>query len=151
MALFGFLARYRARKEWDSIQKSRPVKYIRRYPKASGKGWNYVYKDSWKRPFQALFECFGIKQKRVDDDYANNNIKKDYGVDKNTFAAHVLEYFTNKIKWDNLFSKKDKRDKYKKPVTQKEVKERVLAENVVKNPSDKKEADNMPSPHSQKK
>lgn len=143
MALFGFLARYRARKEWDSIQKSRPVKYIRRYPKASGKGWNYVYKDSWKRPFQVLFECFGIKQKRVDDDYANNNIKKDYGADKNTFAAHVLEYFTNKIKWDNLFSKKDKRDKYKKPITQKEVKERVLAENVVKNPSDKKEADNM--------
>ena len=140
----GFLERYWANHEWETIQKSRPVKYIRRYPKASGKGWNYVYKDSWKHPFKALLECFGIKQKKIDDDYASNDIKKDYGADKSTFAAHVLEYFTNKIKWDNLFSKKDKRDKYKTPVTQKEVKAKAEAETVAKNPvAKKKESDKM--------
>lgn len=144
MAMIGFLERYRARKQWNSIEKSRAVKYIRRYPKASGKGWNYVYKDSWKHPFKALLECFGIKQKKIDDDYASNDIKKDYGADKSTFAAHVLEYFTNKIKWDNLFSKKDKRDKYKTPVTQKEVKAKAEAETVAKNPvAKKKESDKM--------
>jgi hypothetical protein len=144
MAKIGFLERYRAWKEWDSIQKSRPVQYIRRYPKASGKGWNYVYKDSWKHPFRALLECFGIKQSRIDDDYSKNNIKKEYGADKQTFAAHVLEYFTNKVKWDNLFSSKEKREQYKKPETQKEVKERVYAEGVAKNPAEKKkESDKM--------
>lgn len=101
MAMFGFLERYRARREWNTIQKSRPVKYIRRYPKASGKGWNYVYKDSWKHPFKALLECFGIGRKQIEQSYTND-IKKNYGADKVTFAAHVLEYFTNKIKWDNL-------------------------------------------------
>lgn len=136
MFKIGFLERYRARKEWDTIQKSRPVKYIRRYPKASGKGWNYVYKDSWKHPFKALLECFGIKQKRIDDDYTGNNIKKDYGVDKKTFAAHVLEYFTNKIKWDNLFSKKEVREKYRNPVKQEDVQGRTKAF------SEKKEAQN---------
>ncbi len=97
MAMIGFLARYWAKKEWDSIQKSRPVKYIRRYPKASGKGWNYVYKDSWKHPLKALLECFGIGKKKIDETYTSD-IKKDYGADKQTWAAHVLEYFTNKVK-----------------------------------------------------
>lgn len=135
MFKIGFLERYRARKEWDTIQKSRPVKYIRRYPKASGKGWNYVYKDSWKHPFKALLECFGIKQKRIDDDYTGNNIKKDYGVDKKTFAAHVLEYFVHKAKWDYLFSKRDNQEKHKKPV-------KCTAENKIKSTTtDSKKAD----------
>lgn len=140
--VFGFMERYRKHTEWEEIQKSLSHKYIRRYPKKTGKGWNYVYTDSWKHPFKALLECFGIKKQRVEDDYAKNEIKKDYGVDKNTFATHVLEYFTNKIKWDNLFSKKEKRDKYKKPETQQSVKERaaakVVAEKKEKKPSDDK-------------
>lgn len=127
MALkIGFLERYCASKEWEIIQKSRQVKYIRRYPKKSGKGWNYVYEDSWKNPFKALLECFGIGKKRVDETYTSD-IKNNYGADKQTWAAHVLEYFTNKIKWDNLFLKKEFRDKYKKPVTQKEVQAKVAA------------------------
>ena len=136
----GFLERYWANHEWETIQKSRPVKYIRRYPKASGKGWNYVYKDSWKHPFKALLECFGIKRKKIDDDYTANNIHADYGADKNTFAAHVLEYFSNKVKWDKLFSHINKRNKYKAPVLQKEVKARAEAESTQKI---KKESDKM--------
>ena len=106
----GFLERYRANHEWETIQKSRPVKYIRRYPKKTGKGWNYVYEDSWKHPLTALLECFGIGKKKIDETYTSD-IKEEYGVSKTTWAAHVLEYFTNKVKWDNLFSKKEKRDK----------------------------------------
>lgn len=134
MAIIGFLERYRANKDWNSIEKSH--KYIRRFPKKSGKGWNYVYNDSWKHPFKALLEVFGIKRDRIDEDYSKHNISKDYGADKQTFAAHVLEYFTHKMKWDSLFSKKDKRDKYKKPVKQSEVKERAAAEKVEKKPSE---------------
>ena len=134
MAIIGFLERYRANKDWDSIEKSH--KYIRRFPKKSGKGWNYVYNDSWKHPFKALLEVFGIKRDRIDEDYSKHNISKDYGADKQTFAAHVLEYFTHKMKRDSLFSKKDKRDKYKKPVKQSEVKERAAAEKVEKKPSE---------------
>ena len=125
-----FLRRYRERKEWEEIEKS--FKYLRRFPKANGKGYNYVYKDSWKKPFKALLECFGIKREKLDKDYTNNNIKKDYGADKQTFAAHVLEYFTHKIKWDKIFSKKEARTKYKKPVQQKDVVRRVAAESRVK-------------------
>lgn len=123
----GFLERYWASHEWETIQKSRSVKYIRRYPKKNGKGWNYVYADSWKHPLKALLECFGIKKKKIDDDYANANIKEDYGADRQTFAAHVLEYFTNKVKWDSIFSKKETRDKYKKPVTQRAVEAKAAA------------------------
>jgi len=122
----GFLERYRANHEWETVQKSRPVKYIRRYPKKTGKGWNYVYKDSWKHPLTALLECFGIGKKKIDETYTSD-IKEKYGVSKTTWAAHVLEYFTNKVKWDNLFSKKEKRDKYKKPVTQKAVEAKAAA------------------------
>lgn len=130
----GFLERYRANHEWETIQKSRPVKYIRRYPKKSGKGWNYVYTDSWKHPFKALLECFGLKKQRITDDYESSGIKKDFDCDKSTFAAHVLEYFTHKVKWDNLFSKKDKQEKHKAPV-------KCTAENKVPKASGNKQAD----------
>lgn len=133
---FDFIERYRKYAEWEEVQKSLSHKYIRRYPKKSGKGYNYVYADSWKKPFKALLECFGIKQKSIKDEYAKNNINKDYGVDEKTYAAHVLEYFTNKEKWNALFSKKEVREKYKKPVTQKEVKLRLQAEE--KTPKEKK-------------
>lgn len=138
----GFLERYRANHEWETIQKSRPVKYIRRYPKKTGKGWNYVYEDSWKHPLTALLECFGIGKKKIDETYTSD-IKEEYGVSKTTWAAHVLEYFTNKVKWDNLFSKKEKRDKYKKPVTQKAVEAKAAAIVAEKKEPKAKNADKM--------
>ena len=138
----GFLERYRANHEWETIQKSRPVKYIRRYPKKTGKGWNYVYEDSWKHPLRALLECFGIGKKKIDETYTSD-IKEEYGVSKTTWAAHVLEYFTNKVKWDNLFSKKEKRDKYKKPVTQEAVEAKAAAIVAEKKEPKAKNADKM--------
>ena len=136
-----FLERWRDK--LNEINKARAVKYIRRYPKKTGKGYNYVYQDSWKHPFKALLECFGIKQKKIDDNYAKHDIKKDFGADKQTFAAHVLEYFTNKIKWDTLFSKKEARDKYKEPVQQKAVQERAKAKSVAESAAKKPDNDKM--------
>lgn len=136
-----FLERWRTK--WNEINKARSVKYIRRYPKKTGKGYNYVYKDSWKHPFKALLECFGIKQKKIEEHYSKHEIKKDFGADKQTFAAHVLEYFTNKIKWDNLFSKKEARDKYKEPVQQKTVQERARAKSVAEPAAKTPDGDKM--------
>ena len=51
--------------------------------------------------------------------------KKEYGVDKKTFAAHILEYFTNKEKWNKIFGAKENREKYRKPVQQKEIAEAI--------------------------
>jgi len=136
-----FLERWRDK--LNEINKARAVKYIRRYPKKTGKGYNYVYQDSWKHPFKALLECFGIKQKKIDDNYAKHDIKKDFGADKPTFAAHVLEYFTNKIKWDSLFSKKEARDKYKEPVQQKTVQERARAKSVAEPAAKTPDGDKM--------
>lgn len=136
-----FLERWRTK--WNEINKARSVKYIRRYPKKTGKGYNYVYKDSWKHPFKALLECFGIKQKKIEEHYSKHEIKKDFGADKQTFAAHVLEYFTNKIKWDNLFSKKETRDKYKEPVQQKVVQERAKAKSVAEPAAKTPDGDKM--------
>ncbi|MGP1459219.1 MAG: Eco57I restriction-modification methylase domain-containing protein [Treponema sp.] len=124
--------RYKGLKEWGVIEKSFSHKYIKRYPKKTGKGYNYIYADSWKKPFSALLSCFGIGRKKIDADYESGSIKKEFGADKKTFAAHALEYFTNKVKWDALFAKKEAREKYKKPVTQKELTMRIAAEKVVR-------------------
>ena len=97
--MFGTIKeRYKGLKEWGEIAKSYSHKYVNRYPKKSGKGYNYVYADSWKKPFGVLLACFGIGRKKIDADYESGNIKKNFGADKKTFAAHALEYFTNKVK-----------------------------------------------------
>lgn len=136
-----FLERWRVK--WGEINKARAVKYIRRYPKKTGTGYNYVYKDSWRHPFKALLECFGLQQKKIEENYSKHEIKKEFGADKQTFAAHVLEYFTNKIKWDTLFSKKETRDKYKEPVQQKTVQERARAKSTAEAAVKKPDADKM--------
>lgn len=110
--------------EWETIEKALSHKYIRKLPTGNPKNpWYYIYKETFQKPFKALTELFGLSEKRVSDDYEKNDIKKDYGVDKKTFAAHVLEFFTNKDKWNSLFRNKADRDKNKKPVTQKKVEE----------------------------
>ena len=136
-----FLERWRDK--LNEINKARAVKYIRRYPKKTGKGYNYVYQDSWKHPFKALLECFGLQQKKIEENYSKHEIKKEFGADKQTFAAHVLEYFTNKIKWDALFSKKETRDKYKEPVQQKAVQKRAKAKSVAESVAKKPDSDKM--------
>ncbi len=105
----------------NGLEKAFSHKYIKRIPKLTGKGWNYIYKETFQKPIKALQELFGISEKKLDSDYEKNNIQKDYGADKKTFASHVLEFFTNKTKWTNLFSKKEAQEKYKKPVKQADV------------------------------
>jgi hypothetical protein len=97
------------------LNKAMGHKYIRRWPAKNGKGWEYLYPKDFLRPVKALLTFFGFKEEKIDDDYTKNNIQKDYGADKKTFAAHVLEYFSNKLKWDTFFAKKENRDKYKTP------------------------------------
>ncbi|MDR0388590.1 MAG: hypothetical protein LBH73_00790, partial [Spirochaetaceae bacterium] len=99
----------------DILNKAIGHKYIRRWPAKNRKGWDYLYPKDFLRPVKALLNLFGLKKEKVDDDYSKNSIQKDYGADKKTFAAHVLEYFSNKLKWDNFFAKKENRDKYKAP------------------------------------
>ncbi|GHV91206.1 hypothetical protein AGMMS50268_17090 [Spirochaetia bacterium] len=106
---------------WDDIEKALSHKYIRRIPKKNGKGWWYVYAETFKKPFNALKEIFGLKQEKLDDDYKKHDIEKQYGADKQTFAAHVLEYLSNRLKWNSIFSKKENRQKYEKPVKQADV------------------------------
>ena len=108
--------------EWNTIEKALSHKYLRKIPTGNPKNpWYYIYKETFLKPFKALKDLFGLSEKRVSDDYERGGIKKDYGADKQTFAAHVLEFFTNKDKWNALFRNKADRDKNKKPVTQKQV------------------------------
>jgi hypothetical protein len=100
--------------EADLLQKAFH-KYIRKIPKKSGKGWNYIYAETFQKPLAALKTFFGFKEDTITEDYEKNNIKTEYGADKKTFAAHVLEYFSNKVKWDQFFAKKENREKTTKP------------------------------------
>jgi len=98
------------------LNKALGHKYIRRWPDPKNpKKWRYLYPQDLLHPIKALKNLFGIKDEKVEEDYTKNNIQKNYGADKKTFAFHVLEYFSNKIKWDTFFSKKNNRDSYKKP------------------------------------
>ncbi|MDR1837616.1 MAG: N-6 DNA methylase [Treponema sp.] len=99
-----------------ALRKAMGHKYIRRWPDPKNpKKYRYLYASDFLRPVKALFSLFSVKKEKIDSDYEKNNIKNEYGADKKTFAAHILEYFSNKIKWDNFFSRKDKQEKYKKP------------------------------------
>lgn len=99
----------------DEIQKSTSHKYIRRVPKSSGKGYNYFYPKDFKKPFKALLTLFGMKEDTIDKAYTNNNISQAYGVTKESFAQHVLEYLTNRKAWNTFFSNKANREMYKVP------------------------------------
>jgi hypothetical protein len=101
---------------WDTIEKAMTHKYIRRIPKKNGKkGWYYIYAETFKKPFLALKTFFSIKTENINTVYEENNIQKDYGADKKTFAAHLLEYLSNKLKWDTFFKDRENRDKNKPP------------------------------------
>ena len=99
----------------NALLKAFGHKYIRRIPKKSGKGFWYIYAETFKKPFQALTQIFGIKKATISENYKAQNIERDYGASQTAYAAHVLEYFTNREKWDALFSKEENRKKYRKP------------------------------------
>lgn len=106
----------------EKIEKARPVKYIKRFPKKNGKGYDYIYKETFKKPFKALLDIFKVTKERILDVYEKQKIQKTYGVDQTLFSSHVLEYFVNKEKWDAIFTKKANREKYKTPVKQENLK-----------------------------
>ena len=105
----------------EILNKALGHKYIYRFPKKHGRGWDYVYPDDLLHPIKAIKRLWGIDENKIAGDYEKNNIKKDFGADKKTFAAHVLEYFSNKAKWDFFFSKKENREKTAKPQKMKMV------------------------------
>jgi hypothetical protein len=101
---------------WDDIEKALSHKYIRRWPDPKNpKKWRYLYPRDFLKPLLALKSLFGLKEDKINQDYETNGIKKDYGADKKTFAAHILEYLSNKLKWDTFFAKKENRDTHKAP------------------------------------
>lgn len=118
----------------DEMQKS-THKYIQRYPKKSGDGWWYVYAQDLKKPFKALMTIFGLNKERISKDYENNNIQKDYGVNKDSFAAHILRYFTKREFYNEKFSNPDISKKFKKPVNEKKIPS--VSKTAKTNPSDK--------------
>ena len=96
-------------------------KYIWRKPKAKG-GYDYIYaEDQVKKPFEMLSKWFALAKEKVISLYIKNNIEKDYGASKNDFAAHVLEYFVHKNKWDLKFSTEGQQQKFKKKVTMQQI------------------------------
>lgn len=99
----------------NMIEKSTTHKYIRRVPKSNGKGYNYFYPEDFKKPLKALLSFFGMKEDKIDNAYKNNNISEAYGVTKQGFAQHVLEYLTNRKTWNTFFANKANRDRYKTP------------------------------------
>lgn len=131
-----------ADQEWKAIEKSFAAvdvmeksrkgqrkadhKYIRVFTGSDGKD-RYLYPKDLLNPFKALLSFFNIGEKKIDDTYQKENIERSYGVDKKTFGMHVLEYLTNRKKWDGIFSRKEEREKHKKPVAQ-EVIEKKAAE-----------------------
>ncbi|MCR5436145.1 MAG: hypothetical protein K6E97_03665 [Treponema sp.] len=99
----------------NMIEKSTTHKYIRRVPKSSGKGYNYFYPSDFKKPIKALLSFFGMKEETINNAYKNNNIQEAYGVTKQGFAQHVLEYLTNRKTWNTFFANKENRERYKIP------------------------------------
>jgi hypothetical protein len=104
--------------ESTEILEKAVYKYIRRFPNknpSSGKKWSYVYPKDFKHPMKALLDLFALSGDKITRDYNRNNIKQEYGVSKREYAAHLLEYFSNKKKWDTFFADKEKRVKHKSP------------------------------------
>ena len=96
-------------------------KYIWRKPKAKG-GYDYIYaEDQVKKPFEMLSKWFALTRDKIISLYTKSNIKKDFGATENVFAAHVLEYFVHKNKWDAKFSTEGQQQKYKKNVTMQQI------------------------------
>ena len=148
-------------KKIDSIYdmfKARVTKYIRRIPNPSGKGFIYFYnqadidaykksgiipgqkqKGSWINAFMGIF---GYKEKKeveikIKEDYKKEEVKEKFGLSLEGWNKHIAEYFSNKMKWDNLFNKKAKAQKEVNSSTPAEKlksmkKEQVSAEKISK-------------------
>lgn len=105
----------------DSIEKSKKGvrrsnhKYIRVFTGNNGKD-EYIYPEDMKNPFKKLLSIFAITKEKIANVFQSEKIEENYGVDENVFAAHVLEYLTDKAKWDKFFSNPTVAHKNKDPV-----------------------------------
>lgn len=90
-------------------------KYIRVFTGNNGKD-EYIYPEDMKNPFKKLLSIFAITKEKIASVFQKEQIEEKYGVDENTFAAHVLEYLTDKAKWDKFFSNPTVAHKNKDPV-----------------------------------
>jgi hypothetical protein len=115
----------------DVLNKALGHKYIRKWPsKNPNRNWDYLYARDLLRPISALKRLFGFEDKKITTDFEQNAIKKTYGVDKKTFANHILEYLTNRVKWDKIFSQSASRARYSQPVKHKIVVASATAEKI---------------------
>jgi hypothetical protein len=110
----------------EVLEKARITKYIKRIPKPSGKGYYYFYnrkqlKDYYengiapgdqpkeeKGIIAAVLSFFGVKsegeaKKKIAEKFEEHK-DKFKGMDKKSFEDHVIEYLTNKEKWDKRIS-----------------------------------------------
>jgi hypothetical protein len=129
----------------EPMEKARITKYVRRVPKPSGKGYIYFYNKAeyehykktgelptkQKSIFSKIISFFGLGS----DKEAKEKIDKMYeshktvltGVGKDAFTDHVIEYITNKEKWDKKLSapkaerKESKEGAKKEPTEKKKV------------------------------
>lgn len=111
----------------ENMEKSRVVKYIRRIPKPSGKGFYYFYtrqafehyqktgdpgkQESHHGFFAAIKDFFGIQDdkqltEKFKKDYSDNGIEKKFGINFHRWVDHLSEYFTNKESYDEMFNRK---------------------------------------------
>jgi hypothetical protein len=81
-ALAGILARLRGtggESAAGALEKAVGHKYIKRWPKKTGKGWDYLYpEDLIKQPIKKLIELFGFTKEKFEKNYTENNIKQDF-------------------------------------------------------------------------
>ncbi len=110
----------------EVLEKARITKYIKRIPKPSGKGYYYFYnrkqlKDYYEKGIApgdkpkeekgiiaAVLSFFGVKsegdaKKKIAEKFEEHK-DKFKGMDKKSFEDHVIEYLTNKEKWDKRIS-----------------------------------------------
>jgi uncharacterized protein (DUF2249 family) len=121
--------------EYDSMEKARPTKYIKRVPKPSGKGYYYFYTKQQLKDFHEK----GIKPDekkesgsfwdKVKSFFGNNADEKvnklheivsgvGISVTKDSLAEHLAEYLSNKEKWDSKFRGEKKEKGETKPKTE---------------------------------
>lgn len=132
----------------EPMAKARITKYVRRILKPSGKGYIYFYNkseyDHYKKTgelptkaksiFSKIISFFGLgsekeAKEKIDTMYESHKTVL-AGVGKDAFTDHVVEYITNKEKWDKKLSapkaerKESKEGAKKEPAKNKNVVEK---------------------------
>ena len=118
----------------EDMQKARTVKYIKRVPKPSGKGYYYFYnqqqfKDYKEKGIVPKEEKGGSFWDKVKSFFGNNADEKvnklheivsgaGISVTKDSLAEHLAEYLSNKEKWDSKFRGEKKEKGETKPKTE---------------------------------